>query len=297
MLTQACNHSLCVKYMLMDTKEFINEQFVRTIETLIENKTVKSKASISRELGLSSNAISEIKGGRNNVGIDVVLKLCDMFDISVEYQLQGKGEMFLNKKTKEPKIYSIDQNLTHVVDEPLSVYNSVFEVDTDFVDDEIEVFTNTNGNRFYVYPNKRIEIEVLKVPFKAYASYIECYQDEMNTINGFESARFAADHIGRGNYICFISEGDSMNGGMLDDTPGGSEILAREVGRQLWDNLHNTKYGLIFVTKTGIMHKDFGGYNEATGMFTLTSRNKAHKPFEYPANDVYQIFNVIKRSF
>lgn len=278
-------------------KDFVNQQFVSSVEFLLASKRVKSKAELSRILDIKPAALSDIIGKRINVGIDIVLRLCDIFDISVEYQLQGKGEMFLNKKTKEPKIYSIDENLTHVVDEPLSVYNSVFEVDTDFVDDEIEVFTNTNGNRFYVYPNKRIEIEVLKVPFKAYASYIECYQDEMNTINGFESARFAADHIGRGNYICFISEGDSMNGGMLDDTPGGSEILAREVGRQLWDNLHNTKYGLIFVTKTGIMHKDFGGYNEATGMFTLTSRNKAHKPFQYPANDVYQIFNVIKRSF
>lgn len=278
-------------------KDFVNQQFVSSVEFLLASKIVKSKAELSRILDIKPAALSDIIGKRINVGIDIVLRLCDIFDISVEYQLQGKGEMFLNKKTKEPKIYSIDENLTHVVDEPLSVYNSVFEVDTDFVDDEIEVFTNTNGNRFYVYPNKRIEIEVLKVPFKAYASYIECYQDEMNTINGFESARFAADHIGRGNYICFISEGDSMNGGMLDDTPGGSEILAREVGRQLWDNLHNTKYGLIFVTKTGIMHKDFGGYNEATGMFTLTSRNKAHEPFEYPANDVYQIFNVIKRSF
>ena len=119
----------------------------------------------------------------------------------------------------------------------------------------------------------------------------------MNSFNVFDTIRFKADPIAKGNYICFVSEDDSMwnEGGY--DTPGGSEILAREIGRQFWDNLHSTKYGLIFVTKTGIMHKDIGGYNEATGMFTLLSRNPEHKPFEYPANDVHQIFNVIKRSF
>lgn len=52
---------------------------------------------------------------------------------------------------------------------------------------------------------------------------------------------------------------------MLDDTPGGSGILAREIGRQFWDNLHATKYGLIFVTKTGIKHRYIGGYNAETG--------------------------------
>ncbi|MGS4345137.1 helix-turn-helix domain-containing protein [Myroides odoratus] len=275
----------------MNTKDFINKQFVETIEFLISQGLIKSRASISRDLGLSSNAISEIKGGRNNVGIDVVLKLCDLFGISVEYQLQGKGAMFLseNKSTiTDPPHDNADYKETN---------NTVFEIDTDFVDDELEVFTNTNGNKFYLYPNGRIEIEVIKVPFPAYASYIECYEDELNIFSGFDTIRFKADHIAKGNYICFVSEGDSMwnEGGY--DTPGGSEILAREIGRQFWDNLHSTKYGLIFVTKTGIMHKDIGGYNEATGMFTLLSRNPDHKPFDYPANDVYQIFNVIKRSF
>ncbi len=271
----------------MNTKDFINKQFVETIEFLISQGLIKSRASISRDLGLSSNAISEIKGGRNNVGIDVVLKLCDLFDISVEYQLQGKGEMFEKERISAEK----------TLNEEDVVYNSVFKFDNDFIDDEVDILTNTNGNKFYLYPNGRIEIEVIKVPFPAYASYIECYQDEMNCINGFDLIRFRADHIGKGNYVCFVSEGDSMwnEGGY--DTPSGSEMLTREIGRQIWDNLHGTKYGLVFVTKSGIMHKDFGGYNDNTGMLTLLSRNPGNKPFEYPINDVYQIFNVIKRSF
>ncbi|MBB1150426.1 helix-turn-helix transcriptional regulator [Myroides sp. NP-2] len=277
---------------MKNIKEFINNNFIKTVDYLLNSHMVSSKKELADNLGLRANNMSEVLSGRQNVGIDVVLKLCDLYNISVEYQLKGIGEMFvdLTKSLVGEPIHnsSADSKITH---------NSVFVLDTDYLDDEVEVFTNSNGNRFYLYPNGRIEIEVLKVPFPAYASYIECYQDEMNCVNGFEYIRFKADHIAKGNYICFVSEGESMNGGMLDDTPGGSEILAREVGRQFWDNLHSTKYGLIFVTKSGIMHKDIGGYNKETGKFTLLSRNPEHKPFEYSANDVYQIFNVIKRSF
>ncbi|MVX34836.1 helix-turn-helix domain-containing protein, partial [Myroides sp. LoEW2-1] len=262
--------------------------FIQSVDYLLDKGVVSSKKELAENLGLRANNMSEILSGRQNVGIDVVLKLCDLYNISVEYQLKGIGEMFESSNNIEAKI---------IKDEISIVNNSVFALDTDFVDDDIEIFTNSNGNKFYVYPNGRIEIQVLKVPFPAYASYIECYQDEMNSVNGFDYIRFKADHIAKGNYICFVSEGDSMwnEGGY--DTPGGSEILAREIGRQFWDNLHSTKYGLIFVTKSGIMHKDIGGYNKETGMFKLLSRNPQHKDFEYPANDVYQIFNVIKRSF
>lgn len=274
-------------------KDFVNQQFINSVEFLLDSKRVKSKAELSRKLEIKPAALSDIIAGRINVGIDIVLKLCDLYGISVEYQLQGKGEMFIDAKShsiaSEPSIpYEVGSKESN---------NTVFEIDTDFVDDEVEVFTNSNNNKFYLYPNNRIEIEVIKVPFPAYASYIECYQDEMNSFNVFDTIRFKADHIAKGNYICFVSEGDSMwnEGGY--DTPGGSEILAREIGRQFWNNLHSTKYGLIFVTKSGIMHKDIGGYNKDTGMFKLLSRNPHHKEFEYPANDVYQIFNVIKRSF
>lgn len=244
------------------------------IEELIIRECKGNKSEFARRVGVSPTVIENIVGSRKGKPSFEVLSKILGSDLSVDPSW----------------LFDLDSNNA-------VVHDSVFSIDTDFVDDEVEVFTNSNGNKFYLYPNNRIEIEVIKVPFPAYASYIECYQDEMNSFNGFDTIRFKADHIAKGNYICFVSEGDSMwnEGGY--DTPGGSEILAREIGRQFWDNLHTTKYGLIFVTKSGIMHKDIGGYNEATGMFTLLSRNPEHKPFDYPANDVYQIFNVIKRSF
>lgn len=272
---------------MKNIKEFINSNFRQSVDYLIDNSVVSSKKELAESLGIKSNNMSDILAGRQNVGIDIVLKLCDLYSISVKYQLQGEGEMFADNTDEKEEI----------VNEVSVVNTSIFSHDNEYLDEDVDVLVNTNGNKFYLYPNNRIEIEVLKVPFPAYASYLECYQDEMSTINGFDFIRFKADHIAKGNYLAFVTEGESMNGGKLDDTPGGSEILAREIGRQFWDNLHTTKYGLVFVTKTGIMHKDIGGYNSETGMFTLLSRNKNHKPFEYPANDVYQIFNVIKRSF
>lgn len=248
----------------------------------LRKKNNLSQKEFSDKIGIDNSQLSKIERGILTPTISQVIDISNKFNVSIDWLLKNEGK-----------------NGANVIQQLTLNMSGVTKDDYQYLDDStIEIFTNSNGNKFYLYPNGRIEIEVEKVPFKAYASYIECYQDDVKTMNNvFDTIRFKADHIAKGNYKCFVSEGDSMNGGMLDDTPGGSEILAREIGRQLWDGLHNTKYGLIFVTKTGIMHKDFGGYNEETGMFTLMSRNKAHKPFEYPANDVYQIFNVIKRSF
>ena len=103
--------------------------------------------------------------------------------------------MFLDKK---------ESNSSSPIDLE-KINNTVFEIDTDFVNDELEVFTNTNGNKFYLFPNGRIEIEVIKVPFPAYASYIECYEDELSIFSGFDTIRFEVDPIAKGNYICFVS--------------------------------------------------------------------------------------------
>lgn len=165
-------------------------------------------------------------------------------------------------------------------------------------DDEIEVFENKNGIKFYLYPDDSIQIEVLKVPYKAYASYVEAYTDELKLNREFSKVSFKVDKIGKGNYLAFESQNDSMNGGGIDDTPGGADLLGREVGRHLWkDGFRKTKYGMILLTKRAIYHKDITSYNQETGMLTLNSRNPENKDFEISINDVFQIFNVIKRTF
>ncbi|RUT68639.1 helix-turn-helix domain-containing protein [Flavobacterium cupreum] len=172
------------------------------------------------------------------------------------------------------------------------------DVELSNTDDEIEIFTNKNGIKFYEYPDGSTKIEVIKVPFDAYASYLEAYNDDEKLHSEFSTATFTVDKVAKGNYLAFNIKNNSMNGGGIDDTPSGAEVLAREIGRHLWCNgFHKNKYGFILMTKNAIYHKDIGDCNNETGLLTLHSRNKSDDPFEIHMNDIYRIFNVIKRTF
>ncbi|MCK8143163.1 XRE family transcriptional regulator [Flavobacterium sp. I-SCBP12n] len=214
-------------------------------------------------------------------------------EINIEWLLSGVGEM---EKKINQEVSSDDLNM--IANEPSGL---VYEIQNEakLFDDnqEPEVLENSSGNKYFVYPDETIRIEVFKIPFVAHASYIECYDDIKICKDEFSKITFKVDHIGRGNYVGFESSGESMWNGGGYDTPSGADILGREVGKHLWKNgFHNTKYGFVIIAKDGIWHKDISKLNQ-NGMITLSSRNPTSKPFEYSLNDVLQIFHVIKRSF
>lgn len=214
-------------------------------------------------------------------------------EINIEWLLSGIGEM---EKKNSYELIDHEIQTVNEVSQSLS-----FELlnEAKLFDDsqEPEVLKNSNGNKYFIYPDGTIRIEVLKIPFNAHASYVESHFDEIILKEEFSTITFKVDHVGRGNYLGFESVGDSMwnNGGY--DTPNGSDILGREVGKHLWMNgFHKTKYGFIIISKKGIWHKDIADIKE-NGKITLTSRNPNSKPFDFPMNDIVQIFHVIKRSF
>lgn len=204
-----------------------------------------------------------------------------------------KGEVIPETKSELlRKIFSESEN---EIPRKVKYINDVVVLNTD---EEIEVFRNKNGINFYLYPDDSIKIEVPVLPFEAYASsQIECYFDENYTNKEFNKINFSVDRIGKGVYLGFKTKNDSMNGGGLYDTPSGAEVLGREIGRHLWLSLHKNDYGFILMTKSSILHKDITSYNSDTGMFTLHSRNPLESDFEMSINDIYRIFNVIKRTF
>lgn len=213
-------------------------------------------------------------------------------EINIEWLVSGIGEMEKKSNYKLP-----EDNIDPVLKDPTSFHNFLTEARLFDDSQEPEILKNSNGNKYFVYPDGTIRIEVIKIPFSAHASYIECYTDEVVLKEEFSTISFKVDHIGRGNYVGFESFGDSMwnNGGY--DTPSGADMLGREVGKHLWLNgFHKTKYGFVIISKKGIWHKDITDLNE-NGYLTLSSRNPTSKPFDYPLNDILQVFHVIKRSF
>lgn len=167
------------------------------------------------------------------------------------------------------------------------------------VNKSVEVYENSNGNKFIELKNGRFKIIVKKVPVKAFGSYLSDFQN-VGFLDELEDVSFTVDHLGKGKYMCFEVDGDSMNGGQLDDTPDGAELLVRELGRQHWkDGFKESKYGWVIVHRQTVLFKDIKSFNPETGDIICGSRSGLpnHSDFTVNLNEVNQILKVIKRTF
>lgn len=162
-----------------------------------------------------------------------------------------------------------------------------------------EQIPNKNGNVFEELGEGKYKIFVKKVPVKAFGSYLSDFQDA-EFYEELKQVSFTVDHIGRGNYICFEVEGNSMDGGSINDAPEGAELLCRELGRHHWkDGFYDSIYGWVIVHKDTVVYKDIKDFNLETGDIVCSSRSglPQHPDFTINLNDVRQIWKVIKRSF
>lgn len=262
-------------------KEARNQRFREAVNYIIENNLAPDAKSIRVAVNIPQPRFSDLMNGRGNVQVETILELCNKYGVSLEWMFNGKGEMMV-------------KDISYMM-EPVTEYER--SLNAIIIDEQFdpEVVEKRNGNRYYVYPDGTIKIEVLQVPFPAYATFLEAYDDEVKLHQEFKTSLFTVDHVGHGYYLGFLVKGDSMNGGRLYDTPDKSEVLGREVGRHLWaDGFHSTKSGFVLMTKSGIFHKDIAGLDNRTGMLTLKSRNELYEDKKVAINDVYRIFHVVK---
>lgn len=134
------------------------------------------------------------------------------------------------------------------------------------------------------------------MPFPAYASYVETLESEARPVE-FEHITFNVDKVHRGNYMGFRITGESMNGGRIDDVPGNTPVLARELGRQHWkDGFKQAPHGWIIACHENIFHKDILDL-DSEGNITLHSRNPSpeYADFKVNLNTCYKIFKIHKR--
>lgn len=187
---------------------------------------------------------------------------------------------FLNKLLQEHYTKSLNNSLTNN-------------------DGLTEELTNKNGNRFIELKNGKYKIIVKKVPVKAFGSYLTDFQSS-HFMEELEEVMFTVDHLGRGKYFCFECEGESMNGGQIDDTPDGAELLCRELSRQHWkDGFRISKYGWVIVHDKTVLFKDIKSLDSTTGNIVCSSRSGLpnHPDFTVNLNEIKQILKVIKRTF
>lgn len=245
------------------------------IEALLSHLK-KSKNAVGVSIGDKNGMrLTHVVSGRNEISEKLAADIVETYpNISYDWLLNGQGEMF-------KKDYPIQSNVTQIISEPETNYKT------------------KNGSQFFELKNGKFRITVKKIPVKAFASYLSDFQN-VEFLEEMEDVSFTVDKLKKGNYLCFEVEEDSMNGGGINDTPDGAELLCRELERQYWkDGFKGAKYGWVIVHNKTVVFKDLVDFDNKTGDITCRSRSglPQHPDFRINLDDVLQIFKVIKRTF
>lgn len=74
-------------------KENINKRTIQAIQYLLENRPGLTKSAMAESFGISPSKFTEILKERMNAGTEIMSKLSDVYCISAEWLLTGKGDM------------------------------------------------------------------------------------------------------------------------------------------------------------------------------------------------------------
>lgn len=255
----------------------VTKRFLEVYQHLLNEGVISSPSEFAREIKVSTSTVTEICKKRTDAGLKPIKGLLDRFSrVNPNWLLNNEGNMI------------IVENMH--VSEDAALYEKK---------DKRNLLSNKNGNHFKELSNGKFKIYVKKLPVKAFGSYISEFQN-VDFINDLDETTFTVDHLGRGKYMCFEVEGDSMNGGGMNDTPEGAELLVRELGQQHWkDGFRESKYGWVIIHTDTVLFKDIKDFNQTSGNIVCGSRSglPQHSDFTINLNQVKQIFKVIKRTF
>lgn len=272
----------------MDIVQRINE----AVRWIIFEGLARNHSDLAKKLKYQKSSFSQIVNGRVKISGSFIDRLVIFAPtLNRKWLLIGEGNMLLSLQNfvNDEGVTSTNKGV-NMVRESEATYLTKSEMP--------EVMFNHYGNKFTFYSGGSIDIEALKVPFTSYVAYSLNYKNESKLNELFGLVEFRVDLFEVGHYKVFGIVGDSMNGGNIDDTPDGAEVLAREIKTELWEGgFKQTNYGFVLVTKDGFMYKDIASFNKETRLLKLTGRNELYRSLEYPIDQVYQIFHVIKRLF
>lgn len=173
------------------------------------------------------------------------------------------------------------------------------EIQNFMVNEPAEQLANKAGNVTEELTNGKYRLWTKKLPIRAFASYLSEFRN-VGFYEELEDVSWIVDHNPRGRYMTIETEGDSMNGGGIYDTPDRADMLGRELQRHHWkDGFRDCDYGWVIVHRETVVFKDIKTFDNVTGDMILSSRSglPQHPDFTINLNDVLEIWKVIKRSF
>lgn len=108
------------------TKEEINRRFIKAVTAIMVNKLISSKTGLAESLGVKPAKFSEILNGRMNVGIDMIARMCDFYEVSPDWLLLSRGNNVFRQTSKQA-IWIDDDNLNMKYSEEAVSDNNTFE--------------------------------------------------------------------------------------------------------------------------------------------------------------------------
>ena len=93
------------------TKDEINRRFVEAVYAVITHEPI-SKSALAESMNVKPAKFSEILNKRMKAGMDIIQKLCDEYNVSADWIITGRGDMFLNNCQNETSIANNSDNIS-----------------------------------------------------------------------------------------------------------------------------------------------------------------------------------------
>ena len=124
----------------------INERFIYAVNYLVDKQIAKSKKELALNIASKPQNLTEILGGRTSVSAENIANLCEVYKISADWLLTGKGEM-LRTETRVGNI----QNNTYSDNCTQNNYSNIDALRimskmVDLLKEEIEIIKQNNSN-------------------------------------------------------------------------------------------------------------------------------------------------------
>jgi len=187
----------------------------------------------------------------------------------------------------------------------LKELSDYFGVTIDYLIDErvnnVTQSKNNHGNSFIELPNGQFLMIMPVVGVEAQAGFLDRYTD-VEYLTEMPKHSIIVDEVHRGNYVAFITRGDSMDNGLSNSFQPGDIVSTRELQMLHWKDRLRYKdfpYWVIYTTQSKQpLLKQIIDHDVDSGKITCHSLNEApeYSDFELSINDIKALFYVIDTS-
>ncbi len=92
------------------SKPEINSRIVQALLAIVSNGLVASKSDLAECLGAKPSKFSEILNYRMSAGVDMIAKICDLYDVDPYWALMGRGNKIFRDTSKKLPPYFIESD-------------------------------------------------------------------------------------------------------------------------------------------------------------------------------------------